>query len=342
MVYRTKDVAKRAGVSVATVSRVLNNARYVDAKTRQRVLAVARKLKYYRNAHARRLANRRSELVGLIVSEIANPYYPEVIRSFEAATLRRHLEVLLYNTEYGPDRIEASVQKMIENKVQGVAALTSVIGTDHIKEFAASRMPVVAIDHGQPERWVSCIRTDYARGVRQAVDRLIKIGHSRFAFVSGPPGIPSARALREAVKNVLRSRKLGPVLILEGNHRVDGGFAAAAGLLAAKPRPTAVICGNDLTALGVINGLEAAGRGVPGDFSVVGCDDIYFAHLARPPLTTIRIPRDKLGELALETLMRLSKSKSHQGETVSLPTEFVERESTGQASRARSVLKQQR
>lgn len=328
MVYRTKDVAERAGVSVATVSRVLNNARYVDSETRRRVLEVAEKLKYHRNAHARSLAKRKSDLIGLIISEIANPYYPELIRSFEAATLKRKLEVLLCNTEYGPDRIEAAARRMIENKVQGVAVMTSVMAPEHIEEFAANRIAVATVAPLAPHRWVSCINIDYSSGVRLAIDHLQNHGHSRFAFVSGPEIVPSAAALRQAVVKAVGARGLSSFQIVEGNHHVDGGVAAARTLLEGKVFPTAILCGNDLTAIGVINGMEAAGLKVPRDVSIVGCDDIYFAHLARPPLTTIRISRDKLGELAFETVMRLVRSKGKQAETVTLPTEFIERSST--------------
>ena len=122
-----RDVAQVAGVSKATVSRVLNKARYVDPETRKHVLEAARQLNYYQNVHARRLARGRSDLFGLVISEIANPFFPEVIRGFEAAALERGLEVLLCNTEYGPERIQAAVRKMIENKVRAAAVMTSVM-----------------------------------------------------------------------------------------------------------------------------------------------------------------------------------------------------------------------
>jgi LacI family transcriptional regulator len=342
MVYRTKDVAEQAGVSVATVSRVLNKARYVDAETRRRVLEVAEKLKYHRNAHARSLAKRKSDLVGLIISEIANPYYAEMIRSFEAATLKRRLEVLLCNTEYGPDRIVAAARRMIENKVQGVAVMTSVMAPEYIEEFAANKIAVATVAPLTPHRWVSCIEIDYSSGVRLAIDHLQKLGHTCFAFVSGPLNVPSAVALRQAVVKTAAARGLTSFPIMEGNHHVAGGVAAAQTLLAGKVFPTAILCGNDLTAIGVINGMELAGVKVPLDVSVVGCDDIYFAHLARPPLTTIRISREKLGELAFETVMRLVKSKGKDPETVTLPTEFVERNSTAVVARpsAKSVERQ--
>ena len=155
------DVAKVAEVSKATVSRVLNKARYVDPETRKRVLEAAHQLNYYQNVHARRLARGRSDLFGLVISEIANPFFPELIRGFEAAALDRGLEVLLCNTEYGPERIQAAVRKMIENKVRAAAVMTSVMDAAHISELASHQIATVLLDQACPERYVSCIRIDY-------------------------------------------------------------------------------------------------------------------------------------------------------------------------------------
>jgi len=333
MRYHIRDVAKAAGVSVATVSRVLNNARHVAAETRKRVLETARRMSYYRDATAQRLAKRRSNLFGLIVSQIANPYFPEIIRSFEAATLKENYELLLWNTEYGPGRIEIAIRKMLENNVKGVAVLTSKIDFAELEELAVHKVAVVTLDRGEPGRYIGCIRVDYLRGASAAIDHLLQQGHRRFTYVSGPQSIPSAAAMRSAVLQAFQARDLRPFQVLEGNHLVDGGIMAAQGILAARGKTTAILCGNDLTAIGVIQGLEAAGVQVPGHVSVVGWDDIYFAHLIRPPLTTVRVPRDRLGALAFETLTRILRSKNKIGEIVNLPTELVVRESTGPVRR---------
>lgn len=329
MAYRLRDVAQRAGVSKATVSRVLNNARYVDPETRQRVLEVARQLKYYQNVHARRLAKRRSDLFGLIVSEIANPFFPEVIRGFEAAALERGFDVLLCNTEYGPERIEAAVRKMIENKVRGAAIMTSVMDRGHISELASHHISTVILDQGSPGRFVSSIRIDYSGGVSQAIDHLLELGHRRFAFVAGPGNIRSALTFREAFIKALERRQITPFQVLEGNHKVDGGAAAARALLGGPNLPTAILCGNDLTAIGVMNALEGAGVQVPQDVSVVGFDDIYFAHLARPALTTIRLSREGLGRLAFEALEKTLRSKRRMGALYSCEAVLIARDSTG-------------
>lgn len=329
MASHMRDVAQRAGVSKATVSRVLNKARYVDPETRRRVLEAARQLKYYRNVHARRLARGRSDLFGLVVSEIANPFFPEVIRGFEAAALERGFEVLLCNTEYGPERIQAAVQKMIENKVRGAAVMTSVMEAEHISELASHQVATVLLDQECSERFVSSIRIDYAGGASQALDHLWELGHRRFAFVAGPGNIRSAQTFRQAVVEVFKKRRLAPCQILEGNHKVDGGAAAALALLKEQNLPTAILCGNDLTAIGVLSALEGAGVRVPQDVSVVGFDDIYFAHLARPALTTIRLSREGLGRLAFEALDKTLRSRRRLGAIYTCETELVVRNSTG-------------
>lgn len=329
MAYRMSDVAQRAGVSKATVSRVLNNAKFIDPKTRQRVLDIARQLKYYQNVHARRLAHGRSDLFGLIISEIANPFFPEVMRGFEEAALKKGFEVLLCNTEYGPERIDAAVRKMIENKVRGAAVMTSVMDSEHITELVSHDIATVLLDQERSDRFLSSIRIDYAGGVAQAVDHLWELGHRRFAFIAGPRNVRSALNFRQAVSEVFEERRIQPCRVLEGNHKVDGGAAAALTLLGESSLPTAILCGNDLTAIGMMGAFESAGVGVPNNASVVGFDDIYFAHLAHPALTTIRLSREYLGKLAFEALDKTLHARRKLGALYTCETELVVRNSTG-------------
>jgi LacI family transcriptional regulator len=332
------DVAERAGVSKATVSRVLNNGKFINPLTRQRVLAVASQLKYYQNVHARRLAHRRSDLFGLIISELANPFFPEVMRGFEEAALKKGFEVLLCNTEYGPERIDAAVRKMIENKVRGAAVMTSVMGAEHIGELVSHDIATVLLDQSRAERNLSSIRIDYAGGVSQAIDHLWERGHRRFAFVAGPGNIRSAQCFRQAVTETFENRRIQLCQVLEGNHKVDGGAAAALTLLAEPSLPTAILCGNDLTAIGLMGAFENAGVEIPQKVSVVGFDDVYFAHLARPALTTIRISREGLGKLAFDALDKTLRSRRKSGALYTCETELVVRRSTGAVERGGPTL----
>ena len=220
--------------------------------------------------------------------------------------------------------------------------MTSVMGPEHIQELVSHDIPTVLLDQERSERLLSSIWVDYARGVTQAVDHLRKLGHRRFAFISGPGNIRSAQNFREAVADVFETRGVGGCRMLEGNHRVDGGATAALALLKEPRLPTAILCGNDLTAIGAMGALENAGVGVPQTVSVVGFDDVYFAHLARPALTTIRLPREELGKLALEALDRTLRSKRKSGSLYTCETELVVRGSTGPVSHRSSTRRGRR
>lgn len=328
MRYNIRDVASEAGVSVATVSRVINKGRYVAPETRQRVLIVAQRLNFLQNVHARRLARGRSDLFGLIISEIANPFFPEIIKGFEGAAIEGGFDVLLYNTEYGPERIEASVRMMISNQVRGVAVMTSVLDRKLAEDMAAIKIPVVLLDQTPPGRLISTIQIDYEQGVSKAIAYLRDLGHKLFAFVAGPPGIQAAVRFREAFNKVMESHGLRDSEIVQGDHKVGGGITAAKALVNRSPMPTAILCGNDLTALGVVTGMEEAGLRVPEDVSVVGFDDIFFAKLFRPPLSTIRVEREGLGRLAFDTLLRALRDKRKQGVQQVCETQLVVRRST--------------
>ncbi len=307
MPCRMRDVAQRAGVSVTPVSHVLNKTRHrpVALKTRQRVLDAVRDLNYHADANARRLAQNRSDLFGLIVSEIANPFFPEVIRGFEDAAVGRGFELLLCNTEYNPVRSGVAVRKMLENKVRGVAVVTSMLDAAFAEQLAAEKVPVVFLGQGPTKPGIGNINIDYALGMAQAVDHLIGLGHRDIAFVAGPQGIRSAVRVRDVFVGVLERRGLPPCQIVESNYKVDGGAAAVRSLWEQSVFPTAIVCGNDLIAVGVISALEEAGIGVPEDVSVVGCDNILLARLANPPLTTVDVPRERLGKLAFEALYKM-------------------------------------
>jgi len=325
-----KDVAERAGVSVTTVSHVLNKTRHrtIALGTRHRVLQVVQELNYYTNAHARRLAKSRSDSFGLIVSEIANPFFSEVIKGFEASAMEHGFELLLCYTEYDQDRTQAAVRKMIENKVRGVAAMTSTFDRAFAEELATQHVPVVLLGPGPAQPGISQIQIDFSQGMGQAIDHLRELGHNSFAFISGPLNIRSAVNVRSAFVESLVQRGLGSFRTVDCNYKVDGGISAIRSLLAHPNFPTAILCGNDLIGLGAISALEEVGISVPEDVSVVGYDDILFARLARPPLTTVTVPRERLGKLAYEALEKMQRSKQKSSHYL-VETQLVVRKSAG-------------
>jgi DNA-binding LacI/PurR family transcriptional regulator len=331
VIHGIRDVAERARVSKATVSRVLNKAPYVDSKTRQRVLDAARELKYYRNAHARRLARGGSDFFGLLISDIENPVFPELIKSFETAAAEKGFDLLLCTTNYAEDRTRAAIRKMIENRVRGVAVMTSGIGAESVAELTAHQVPVVSLDLGPASKLVSNIEINYAAGIGQAVDHLLTLGHQRFGFVAGLEPRRSAARYRQAVIQALAERGCPSPRLVECDQTTEGGSVAARTLMGEPDFPTAILCINDLAAVGVICALKEAGLDVPANASVVGCEDIYLARLVHPPLTTVKLDRKSVVKMAFEVLKQMLRSRQRHGTESVLETRLVVRQSTGPA-----------
>ena len=326
MAYTMKDVARRAGVSPATVSRVLSKTHPLSAATTARVLKVINDLGYYRNVHARRLSTGQSDLYGLVISEIANPFFSEVIRGFQAAAWEQGFDVLLLNTEYSQDRTEAVIRKLIVSDVRGAAIMTSSIRNEDVSALTKAGIGVVFSNLSPTAKLVSNIRIDYSKGIAQAIDHVESLGHRRTAVIAGPQANGTAANIKKALVHGLTRKGMKPSAVAHSDYRVDAGASAVQSILAVKSRPTVLFCGSDLIAMGAMNALEEAGLKVPDDISVLGIDDIAYAFLARPPLTTIRVPREQLGKTAFEALQRRSRSEYR------LETELVVRESTKQAA----------
>ena len=324
-----KDVAGRSGVSESTVSHVLNSTKYVSPEVRERVLAAMAELNFHGNAHARRLARGHSDFFGLIVSDIENPFLPGVIKAFDQAAYAMGYDVLLSTTNYEAERTERSFRKMIQNKTPGVAVMTSRIEASLGEMLEANGVASVFLDGGTTSALRSNIRLDYAKGTHEAVNFLHNLGHREFAFIAGPATRASHEAYREAIRAALEMLGLR-ARIVDGENDVESGERAVQRLLAERPLPTAIVCSNDLTAIGAIRALFRSGIRVPQDVSVVGADDIPFAALCHPPLTTVQIPRERLGTLACEILQRMLREKTPGYEEV-LGTSLMVRDSTGPA-----------
>jgi DNA-binding LacI/PurR family transcriptional regulator len=333
MAHTMREVAKRAGVSLATVSRVLNDTEYISEHTRRRVLKVVRDFNYFKNVHARRLATGRSDIFGLIISEIANPYFPEIVRGYQAMAWSRGFDVLICNTEYDRDRTKAVMRKLRESDVRGVAIVTSSVDRSMASELTAAGIPLVFCNYDSAGKLVANICIEYEHGINKAIEHVVELGHRRSAVVAGPADNRTAARIKNALVSGLTARGLKPVCVLESNYRVDAGASAIREVLSHREIPTVVFCGNDLIAMGVMSALEEAGAGVPEDVSVIGFDDISFSFLARPPLTTISVPREQLGIKAFEALDRMLNLKRRQGMTYALETDLVVRKSTAPVRR---------
>lgn len=328
MSYTMREVAKKAGVSPATVSRVLNKTKDISPETEKRVLDAVKQLNYYKNVHARRLSTGKSDLYGLVISEIVNPYFPELIRGFQAEAWDKGYDVLLCNTEYDPARAQSVVRKLIESDVRGVAVMTSSLEKSFTAELIAAGIGLVFCNLRPAETLTSNISIDYQRGISQAIEHVISLGHRRAAVISGPEDNRTAVTIRQSLVAGLEAHSFKLFPVIESNYRVDAGASAVRAVLAQPEIPSVIFCGSDLIAMGAMSALEDAGIRVPEDVSIVGIDDISFAFLARPPLTTISVPRERLGMLAFEALEKMLKLKRRKGADYYLETELIVRKST--------------
>jgi LacI family transcriptional regulator len=328
-----KDVAKRAGVGIATVSRTLHGSSQVSPETAARVLKVVEELGYQPNTTAQSLVSGRSLMLGLVVSDITNPFFPELVKGFEDVALQNGYDVLVASTNYDPARTALCVRRMIERKIDGVAIMTSEVDPSLTDTLARRKVPLVFLDVGRVGKGVSNVRVDYGEGIAQAVEHLSGLGHHRIAFISGPNLLASARERRDMFITRLQDPCSGPrreILIEEGNHRVDGGLDAMRRLLERDPRPTAVIASNDLTAIGAMRAIRQQGLRVPEDISVVGFDDIQMAEFTEPPLTTVRLLRTEVARLACDALLQSIRTHG-AGVEFHMGTALVVRCSTAKA-----------
>jgi DNA-binding LacI/PurR family transcriptional regulator len=199
MAHTMREVARRAGVSLATVSRVLNNTQYISEETRQRVLAVVHEFNYFKNVHARRLATGRSDLFGLVISEIANPFFPEIIRGYQATAWNHGFDVLICNTEYDRERTKSVMRKLRESDVRGVAIVTSSVDRSMASELTAAGIPIILCNEEPAGKLVGNISIEYEHGIQKAIQHIAELGHERTAVIAGPADNRTAVTIKNAL-----------------------------------------------------------------------------------------------------------------------------------------------
>lgn len=323
-------VARRANVSIATVSRTINNVSTVNPKMAKRVWEAIRELDYFPNTQARALVSGRSRMLGLIVSEITNPFFPELIQGFEDVAVSHGYEILIGSTNYDPERMQRCIRRMMERNADGVAVMTFGIEQPLLNQLADRNVPLVFVDVAPDRPGISILRVDYHHGIRQGVQHLAALGHRRITFVTGPLHLHSAQSRLSAFNKSLLECGITaePRFVIEGDHTMEGGMAAAERLVRQKDLPTAVICSNDMLAIGVLHTLSRRGICVPKDISLIGFDDIRLAEMMIPPLTSVRMSRTELASAAVAALRAHAEKTSAQRE-YKIGTELVVRESTG-------------
>lgn len=326
MAASIKDVAQKAGVSIATVSHVLNGTRSTRPETRRRVLAAVEDLSYAQNQSARNLAMGRSSLLGLVISDIRNPFFPEVTSAFQDQALIHNMDALVVNTNYDSHRTLNSVNRLIGLQVPAVAILTSQVDPGVMNMLAEQKIAAVYLDLGRVDRYISNIVLDYEHGIAEGIEYLRNLGHERIAYIGGPLHLNSAQRRKKAFLDTAAQLGFDPGYAIDADFTVKGGYFACSQLLKGRA-PTAIMAGNDLTAIGVLHRAFDGGLRVPDDLSVVGFDDILIAEFTQPALTTVAVPRTEIGKVAFEALWAMLGDPGVEGREFRLGTRLVIRQS---------------
>ncbi|MBL8142624.1 MAG: LacI family DNA-binding transcriptional regulator [Acidobacteria bacterium] len=326
------DVARRAGVSTATVSRVLNDAPSVRPATRSRVLKAVTDLNYLPNEHARTLAGGRSRVLGLLVSNIENPFFLDIYHALEDAARTLAHEVVVASTGYVPEHLASSIQHMRARRLAGIAVIVSEIDADLAGQLVHSGMPTVFYDAPRLDRMPPNIAADYRTGMHRCVEYLRGLGHRRLAFVGHHTSLYPLNA-RQAhfVEIVAKARPALEYRIETSDDSPEGGRLATRALLASGFRPTAIVCVNDFMAIGVVRELLDQGLGVPRDVSVTGFDNIGLSSYTSPRLTTLDIPRARIGTTMCDLLVPEAPGHTGRPTDIVITPELIVRESTGVA-----------
>jgi DNA-binding LacI/PurR family transcriptional regulator len=328
-----QEVAKRAKVSTATVSRVLNGSPSVREKTSVHVRNVIAESNYVPNTHARSLRVGRTRMFGLIVSDINNPFFPELIDAFEAEAAQQGIDVIFMHTNYDPIRLRSSIRRMVERSVDGIAVMTSEVDSEALRQ-APERVPLVLMNQPAFMEQYRNVPVEYATGFREALQHLRSLGHIDIGFIAGPLAFSSAKRRYQEWALAMKRLKL-PVRkewVVIGDMRLEGGERAMRELMSIGHRPTAVLTSNDLMAVGGLQAASHARLRVPRDVSIIGFDDLPIASMVVPKLTTIQLPRREIASRAFSSLLEATSERTVKASEVVHPR-LVVRESTGPARR---------
>ena len=333
------DVARHAGVSPATASRVINNSAHVRENVRERVLASVQALGYQPSGSSASPALLRQNTIALVIPDILNPYFTEIARGVQDEASGDKLLPLLLDTAEDPQRETEFLRMLANQPVCGIIACGSRISTD---ELIAIRRhlstPMITINRTLRMPNIACIIVDLKHATYRATRHLIDLNHTRIGFLTGPSESETSLARRAGIEVALAEAGLAlrPEWCPLSFPDVDGGFQAMSAVLALPPdnRPTAVIAYNDLMALGVLHAIRSHGLRVPEDISVIGIDNIAMAEHSNPPLTTLSPPKHRMGRMAMQMLRRMIQGfSSSQDSFLLMESPLTVRESTGPAPR---------
>jgi DNA-binding LacI/PurR family transcriptional regulator len=337
-----KDIARAAGVSHSTVSRALSGSALINAATKSRIQHLAREMGYSPDETARSLVMRRTHAVGVVVTTIADPWAAEVVEGIERTAYAHGYSLILAASNDEPEREIAAVEMLRSKRVDAVIVTSSRVGALHQVRLGAAGVPVILLNsHSQQQTLHTfSVRVDDRHGGCLATAHLIDLGHRCIAHVAGLAGhSPSAERLDGYLAALAEAGlPFDPALVIPGDGRFLGGEAALAALHDLTPRPTAVFCYNDMTAIGLLRAARQAGLRIPDDLAVVGFDDIPIAAYVSPALTTVAQPKFELGQRAMAMAMALIGGETGAVSDLILPGRLVIRESTGALFNPQSAI----
>lgn len=319
------DVAAHAGVSKATVSRVLNNNPKVNEKIRMRVNSSIEELGYQPNAIARSLANSTSNVISLILPDITNPYFPSVARGIEDEARKYGYSLFISNTDNNPEIEHEYIEKMKRQQVGGIILIASIITEEKVEQLSEMGIPFVLCDRLIDNSPFDTVSIDHYKAAYDVVSNLVQQGHSKIAHISGPRYVQSAQLRRQAYLDAMEAHHLAPVFSI-GEFSYESGYRLMTSILE-ETEITALFAANDLIALGAMNAIHTKGMKVPDHISVVGFDDILFARMSNPTLSSISVPAYEIGQTAVGLLMERIKGVRSIARNLILEHQFIKRES---------------
>lgn len=323
------DVADEAGVSYATVSRVINNKDHVKPEKRERVLRAMAQLGYVPNMQARSLAGGESRVVGLLVDYLSSSYMDEIIRGIDEALDAENYDLMLYTTHRRKTKESAYVTKLTRKLADGLLLILPRNAAAYLDTLRQRQFPHVLVDYLSDKQDVPSVSATNFRGAYDAMSFLLSLGHQRIGFITGTMEFGCARDRLEGYHAALKDHGIpaDPDLIAEGNFMQPQGYQGAHRLLSLPERPTAIFASNDMMAFGVMEAARERGLRLPEDLSVVGFDDIPQASYVHPALTTVRQPLEEMGRSAAHLLLKYIAHPSAEIERIELPTRLMIRES---------------
>ncbi len=326
------DVAQAAGVSLMTVSRVMNNRPGVGEEMRQRILSLAESMSFRPNQLARGLATQQTSTLGVVVPDITNPFFAQIVRGVEDMAFEQGYHIFLINTAEDMERELEAYDSLWQKAIDGVILCSARLALDEL-ENSITRFPAVVLFNRElpnPIPHIATLNINDSLGAELAVEHFISQGRKRIALVGGPVSSVSAQRRMDGYRAALKQGNIvfDPVLLEHCAPTMEGGFTATQSIFARRAKIDAILAFNDLVAIGVIQACREAGKQVPGDVMVIGADDIPFATVMQPKLTTVRVDLIGVGRMAIETLLSVIRGeKADQPQTLLIDPTLVVRES---------------